>query len=127
MSQIKSEGKSPITLPTTLQTTPQSISQSNLQQSYQPLAAKIRPTSLDEYIGQSHLVGPNKPLRVAIEKHQIFSMIFWGPPGVGKTSLAKILAHAVNADFLELSAVSAGKADVREIIDKATISGKRTI
>lgn len=92
-----------------------------------PLAASIRPQTLDEYIGQSHLVGPNKPLRVAIEKHQIFSMIFWGPPGVGKTSLAKILAHAVDADFLELSAVSAGKADVKAIIEQAALSSRRTI
>lgn len=92
-----------------------------------PLAARIRPSSLDEFIGQSHLVGPGKPLRVAVEKHQIFSMIFWGPPGVGKTSLAKILAHAVEADFLELSAVSAGKADVRAVIEQATSTNKKTV
>lgn len=92
-----------------------------------PLAALIRPQILDEYIGQSHLVGPNKPLRVAMEKHQIFSMIFWGPPGVGKTSLAKILAHAIDADFLELSAVSAGKADVKAIIEQAALSSRRTV
>lgn len=82
-----------------------------------PLAVDIRPTSLDEYVGQTHLVGPGKPLRVAIENKRIFSMIFWGTPGVGKTTLAKILANAVDAQFIELSAVSAKKEDIKKIID----------
>jgi len=82
----------------------------------EPLASQIRPTTLDDYIGQSHLVGKDKPLRVAIESQHLFSMIFWGPPGTGKTTLAKIYAKALNAHFHELSAVSAGKDDVRKII-----------
>lgn len=82
-----------------------------------PLAVDIRPTSLSDYIGQTHLVGEGKPLRVAIENKRIFSMIFWGTPGVGKTTLAKILAQAVNADFIELSAVSAKKEDIRNIVE----------
>lgn len=81
-----------------------------------PLAEMIRPKNLDDFVGQAHLVGPNKPLRVAIENKQIFSMIFWGPPGVGKTTLARILARQIGADLHELSAVSAGKDDVRKIV-----------
>lgn len=88
----------------------------------QPLAAQLRPQSLDDFIGQEHLVGPDKPLRRAIENKQAFSMIFWGPPGVGKTTLAKIIARENNRDFYELSAVSAGKADIREIVQKAEAS-----
>ncbi len=83
----------------------------------EPLASRIRPENLSQFIGQSHLVGPNKPLRIAIEKQHLFSILFWGPPGVGKTTLARIYAHALNASFYELSAVSAGKADVKKIID----------
>ena len=82
----------------------------------QPLASLLRPKNLNEFIGQSHLVGPGKPLRQAIENHQVFSMIFWGPPGVGKTTLAKIIAKETNAEIHELSAVSASKDDIRKII-----------
>ncbi len=81
------------------------------------LATQTRPSSLDEFIGQEHLVGPNKPLRIALEKEHIFSMIFWGPPGVGKTTLARIIADSQQRDFYELSAVSAGKADIKKIIE----------
>ncbi len=81
------------------------------------LATQVRPDNLDEFIGQKHLVGPNKPLRVALEKEHVFSMIFWGPPGVGKTTLARIIAAKQKRDFYELSAVSAGKADIKKIID----------
>ncbi len=91
---------------------------------HEPLASKIRPNSLKEFIGQSHLVGDNKPLRVAIEQKHLFSMIFWGPPGVGKTTLAKIYANALNVELFELSAVSAGKNDIRQIIKEAQNSDK---
>lgn len=82
----------------------------------EPLAALIRPKNLGDFIGQKHLVGEGKPLRVAIENHQIFSMIFWGPPGVGKTTLARIIAKEAQAELYELSAVSAGKDDIKKII-----------
>ena len=75
----------------------------------EPLASKIRPVSLDEYVGQEHLVGAGKPLRIAIEEGHVFSFILWGTPGTGKTTLARIYANALNAEFYELSAVSAGK------------------
>jgi putative ATPase len=84
----------------------------------EPLATKIRPTSLDEFVGQKQLVGPGKPLRNAIEKKHIFSFILWGPPGVGKTTLARIYAQSVDADYYELSAVSTGKDDIRKILEK---------
>ncbi len=81
----------------------------------EPLASKIRPQSLDEYIGQEHLVGSGKPLRLAIENKLIFSFLLWGAPGTGKTTIARIYADAIDADFYELSAVSAGKDDIRKI------------
>ena len=81
----------------------------------EPLANQIRPLSLDEYVGQTHLVGPGKPLRLAIEQGHIFSFVLWGTPGTGKTTLARIYANAINAEFYELSAVSAGKEDIRKI------------
>ncbi len=83
----------------------------------EPLAAAIRPRSLDEYIGQAHLVSAGAPLRVAIEEGHLFSFVLWGPPGVGKTTLARIYAKAMHADYHELSAVSAGKDDIRKIIE----------
>lgn len=83
----------------------------------EPLASKIRPKKLAEFVGQEHLVGPNKPLAIAIKQKHVFSFILWGPPGVGKTTLAKIYAKALNADYHELSAVSAGKDDIRKIVD----------
>jgi putative ATPase len=82
----------------------------------QPLASLLRPKNLADFVGQSHLVGPQKPLKLAIDNHQIFSMIFWGPPGVGKTTLARILASEAQADIHELSAVSASKDDIKKII-----------
>lgn len=86
----------------------------------EPLASKIRPKTLDEFIGQSHLAGEGKPLRVAVETKHLFSFILWGPPGVGKTTLAKIYAKSLNAHLVELSAVSAGKADIKKIVDTKT-------
>ena len=83
---------------------------------HEPLACKIRPTCLEEFIGQHNLVGPNKPLNVAIEKKHIFSFILWGPPGVGKTTLARIYANAIEASFYEFSAVSAGKDDIKQVL-----------
>ena len=82
----------------------------------EPLASKIRPQKLDEFVGQEHLTGSGKPLRVAIEKKELFSFILWGPPGSGKTTLARIYAGAVGADFYELSAVDSGKDDIKKII-----------
>jgi putative ATPase len=90
----------------------------------EPLASKIRPKNLEEFIGQQHLVGQGKPLRIAIEEKHLFSFILWGPPGVGKTTLAKIYARAVNADMFELSAVSAGKDDIRKIVKLNTARQK---
>jgi putative ATPase len=92
----------------------------------EPLATRLRPVSLNDYSGQAHLVGEGKPLRIAIEEKKLFSFILWGPPGVGKTTLARIYAEAVGADFYELSAVSAGKAEVRDIIERPT-NGKPKI
>lgn len=85
------------------------------------LATLLRPHTLDTFVGQQHLVGPGKPLRVAIEKQHAFSMIFWGPPGVGKTTLARIIAEAWGREFQELSAVSAGKADIKALVESTQL------
>jgi putative ATPase len=91
----------------------------------EPLASKIRPLSLDEFVGQEHLVGPGKPLREAIEGKHLFSFILWGPPGSGKTTLARIYANALNADFYELSAVDSGKDDIKKILGSDRLGDKR--
>ena len=85
----------------------------------EPLASRLRPRSLDEFVGQSHLIGPSAPLRAAIERGVIDSMILWGPPGVGKTTLARLLARATDSEFVSFSAVSDGVARVREIVADA--------
>ena len=89
----------------------------------EPLASRIRPRSLDEFVGQEHLVGEGKPIRLAIEQGHVFSFVLWGPPGVGKTSLARIYSGAINAELHELSAVTAGKNDIRKIVDAPNASG----
>lgn len=97
---------------------------------FRPLAARMRPTDLTHYIGQSHLLGAGKPLRKAIETGHIHSMILWGPPGTGKTTLAEILAHRINAEVERISAVTGGVKEIREAIDHAQknqLTGRRTI
>lgn len=84
-----------------------------------PLAERLRPNSLDDYIGQEHLIGKTAVLRKAIESGVVPSMIFWGPPGVGKTTLANIISHNLNRPFYALSAINSGVKDIREVIDKA--------
>src|SRR3989338_7055042 len=86
----------------------------------EPLAVKIRPKTLDAFIGQEHLAGEGKPLRTAIAGKHLFSFILWGPPGVGKTTLARIYADSLDAVFFELSAVAAGKADIKAIAETDT-------
>jgi putative ATPase len=96
-----------------------------------PLAERLRPTTLDQVIGQQHLLGPGKPLRVAFESGQPHSMILWGPPGVGKTTLARLMADSFQAEFIALSAVLSGVKDIREAVERAQLSrnamGRRTI
>ncbi len=89
----------------------------------EPLAHQIRPQNLAEFVGQKHLVGNSKPLRLAIEQGHVFSFALWGPPGTGKTTLARIYANAINAEFYELSAVSAGKDDIRKILSSRRNAG----
>ncbi|TVZ39201.1 putative ATPase [Alteromonadaceae bacterium 2753L.S.0a.02] len=93
--------------------------ESSTQECYQPLAARLRPLKLADYLGQEHILGAGKPLRSAIEHGQVHSMILWGPPGIGKTSLARLLATEANAHFLAISAVLAGVKDIRDAVTEA--------
>ncbi len=95
-----------------------------------PLADRMRPRTLDEYAGQEHLIGPGKPLRVSIERDDAGSILFWGPPGTGKTTLAKIIANMTKAEFIEFSAVLAGIKEIKQVMadaERARQYGTRTI
>ncbi len=100
------------------------------QPPYVPLAERLRPRTLSEVVGQAHLLGPDKPLRVAFESGRPHSMIFWGPPGVGKTTLARLMAAGFDAQFIAMSAVLGGVKDIRDAVSMAQIAqsqGRRTI
>src|SRR5438552_16119497 len=95
-----------------------------------PLADRMRPRTLDEYVGQEHLIGPGKPLRAQIERDDLGSLIFWGPPGTGKTTLAKIIASMTRAEFIEFSAVLSGIKEIKQVMaeaERARQYGTRTI
>ena len=95
-----------------------------------PLANRLRPDTLADFVGQEHLLGPGKMLRQIIERDQISSMIFWGPPGVGKTTLASIIAGRTNAEFINFSAVTSGIKEIRSVMEAAEMSrraGRRTL
>ncbi len=92
---------------------------------YQPLAERMRPATLDEYLGQSHLLGEKGPVRHLVAQGALQSMILWGPPGVGKTTLARLLTAAIDAEFVQISAVMSGVKDIRAIIEKAQMAQQR--
>jgi putative ATPase len=87
-----------------------------------PLAERLRPKALDEVVGQSHLLGIGKPLRLAFQSGKLPSMILWGPPGVGKTTLARLIANTADAEFIPISAVLSGIKDIREAVERAELT-----
>ncbi len=89
------------------------------EESYRPLADRMRPQRLEELVGQGHLLAPGKALRRAIEDDQLVSLILWGPPGTGKTTLARLIAHETRSRYFSLSAVTSGVADLRKVIAEA--------
>ena len=107
------------------------MNQEGVAREFRPLADRMRPRTLDEFVGQSHLLGPAKPLRQAVETGQLHSMVFWGPPGTGKTTLAHLLAEQSGAEFVALSAVLAGVKDVRRAVELAQqrqqLEGRQTL
>jgi putative ATPase len=90
-----------------------------------PLSDRMRPQSLSDYVGQTHILAPGKLLYKAIKENRIFSMMFWGPPGVGKTTLARIIANETDSDFMEFSAVTTGIADLKKIFEE--LKGQRNL
>lgn len=102
----------------------------NASLTHQPLAARMRPNCLMAYVGQEHFLAPGKPLRISLDAGRVHSMIFWGPPGVGKTTLAHVIANSAQAEFYALSAVSAGVKEIRGLVEQAKINlilNKKTV
>src|SRR5512146_202391 len=108
----------------------QPLSEPQTSKGARPLADRMRPRTLDEFVGQEHILGPGKPLRLQIERDDPGSIIFWCPPGSGKTTLAKIIAHVTKAEFIEFSAVLSGIKEIKQVMadaEKARAYGTRTI
>ena len=106
------------------------IFETNNNELYKPLAERVRPKNIEQMVGQTHLIGKDAPLRIFFEKHQFPSMIFWGPPGVGKTTFALMISETADYNFYHLSAIEAGVKEVRNVIAKAKElqnSGKRVL
>ncbi len=103
----------------------------NQDRPYEPLASKLRPQIIEELVGQEHLLGPGCPLRELLDSGQVYSMILWGPPGVGKTTLARLIADKIDASFITLSAISSGVKEIREAVDRANLcadqQGRKTL